>query len=289
MWVVPASATAPSGDSASMRILLRGLGLAGEYACDILRGKGLGLGNDFGVDEMGGGGGGNGCAMLGTISGATTAPTRVLPLSVEEEDDACGGGSGCACGGGGGNGGVVDGPRRNVAGWGGGRDSGEGGGMTKEVGRSDAGTVEGITSVSKDASRTRFPAVVRRPGRESERREPEPDRFADAEARATFKGDLNTAFPLDLERVFRGEVRDGPGCATAGARFSGLLESKSRFLGLCSTRFEFDGRDGEGGLNTRTRKREERRTSGSELKLVILLSSWGSGVGPAQDSSFGGR
>jgi len=222
-----------------MRILLRGLGLAGEYACDILRAKDFALGNDFGVDEVGGSGGGNGCAMLGTISGAATTPTRVLPLWVEEEDDACGGG------GGGGNGGVVDGPRRNVAGCGGGRDSGEGGGMTKEVGRSDAGTVEGMTSVSKDASRTRFPVVVRRPGRESERREPDAERFADAEARAAFRGDLNTGFPLDLERVFRGEGREGPDCATAGARFSGLLESKSRFLGLCSTRFEFDKRNSE--------------------------------------------
>jgi hypothetical protein len=228
--------------------------LAGEYACDILRAKDFALGNDFGVDEVGSGGGGNGCAMFGTISGATTAPTRGLPLSAEEEDDVCGGGgsdgSDCAGGGGGGNGGVVDGPRRNVAGCGGGRDSGEGGGMTKEVGRSDAGTVEGITSVSKDASRTRFPVVVRRPGRESERREPEAERFADAEARAPFRGDLNTTgFPLDLERVFRGEARDGPGCAIAGARFSGLRESKSRFLGLCSTRFEFDERDGKRGLH----------------------------------------
>lgn len=118
--------------------------------------------------------------------------------------------------------------------------------MTKEVGRSDAGTVEGITSVSKDASRTRFPVVVRRLGRASERREPEAEeRFADAaEARAAFRGDLNTVFPLDLERVFRGEMRDGPGCATAGACFSGLLKSKSRFLGLCSIRFEFDEIDG---------------------------------------------
>jgi hypothetical protein len=243
-----------------MRILLRGLGLAGEYACDILRAKGFARGNgDFGVDEVGGNGDSNGCVTtLGMIcagAGATAAP-----LSVEEEE-ACGGG----CTRGGGNGGVVDGARRSVAGCGGGRDSGDGGGRTNDVGRSDVGTVEGITSVSKDASRTTrllvpvFVVVVvvfiRRLEREwgSERREPDAARFADTMALAAFKGDLSTAFPLDdFERVFRGERRDGPGpgccCATAGAgtgtgragtRFSGFLqESKSRFFGLgCSIRF----------------------------------------------------
>jgi len=143
---------------------------------------------------------------------------------------------GCA---GGGNGGVVDGARR-AAGCGGGRESGEGGGRTKEVGRRDAGTVEGITSVSKDAS-TRLP--VKRLGRE----EPAAERFADAEEAllVAFRGDdlcTVTSFVLDLERVFRGERRDGPGCgaaAGAGARFSGLVASKSRFGG-CSTRFEFE-------------------------------------------------
>lgn len=89
LWVVPASATALSGESASMRILLRGLGLAGEYACDMLRAMDFAVGNDFGVDEAGGSGGGNGCAILGTTcSGATTTPIRVSRLSVEEEDDA---------------------------------------------------------------------------------------------------------------------------------------------------------------------------------------------------------
>jgi hypothetical protein len=241
-----------------MRILLRGLGLAGEYACDILRAKGFARGNgDFGVDEVGGNGDGNGCVTtLGMLcSGATTT------LSVEEEEEeACGGG----CARGGGNGGVVDGARRSVAGCGGGRDSGDGGGSTNEVGRSDVGTVEGITSVSKDASRTTrllvpvfvvvVVVVIRRLEREweSERREPEAARFADAMALAAFKGDLSTAFPLDdFERVFRGERRDGPGCCcatagagagagTAGTRFSGFLqtESKSRFFGLCcSIRF----------------------------------------------------
>ena len=156
-----------------------------------------------------------------------------------------GGGNGVDCCTGGGNGGVVDGKRsggtnggspvRTEVGGGddedegcgarGRRDSGEGGGRTKDVGSNDAGTVEGMTSVSKDAS-TRL--LDMRLGR----------RFADAEeslgAFAAFRGDLDlcTTFVLDLERVFRGERRDGPGCAVVGgARFSGRVEeSISRFF-----------------------------------------------------------
>jgi hypothetical protein len=98
---------------------------------------------------------------------------------------------------------------------GGRRDSGEGGGRTKDVGRSDVGTVEGMTSVSKDASTRLF--VVKRLGRGPERF------FVEAgealEALAAFRGDLCTGFvftfTLALERVFRGETRDGPGSAAA--------------------------------------------------------------------------
>src|SRR5260221_10991378 len=88
---------------------------------------------------------------------------------------------------------------------GGGRDSGEGGGRTKEVGRSDtAGTVEGFTSVSKDAS-TRLPV---RPDVKRLGREPDAVRFADVEALlVAFRGDLNAGFGLDLARGFRGERR----------------------------------------------------------------------------------
>jgi len=104
------------------------------------------------------------------------------------------------------------------------RDSGEGGGSTKDVGRSDAGTVGGMTSVSKDASTCLF--VVKRLGREPERF------FVDAgdalEVLAAFRGDLYTSFvftfALDLERVFRGETRDGLGSAAevvGMSRFSG--------------------------------------------------------------------
>ena len=195
----------------------------------MLRAWGFAAGNGFDV---------GGC---GTSS---DEPARVPPLSggaVVRTEEGPGGG-GCARGE---NGGVVD----EGTGWsetdgvksvsrcGGGWDSGEGGGRTKEVGRSDAvGTVEGFTSVSKDAS-TRLP--VRRLGRE-----PDAVRFADAEALlVAFKGDLNTGFALDLERVFRGEVRDGPGCGAAagGAAvhcISGFVETnKSRCLGgACSTR-----------------------------------------------------
>ena len=183
---------------------------------------------------------------VGGCGTSSDARARVSPLSagavVRAEEEGPGGG-GCARGE---NGGVVDEGTcwsgmdgvKSVSRCGGGRDSGEGGGRTKEVGRSDAAcTVEGFTSVSKDAS-TRLP--VRRLGRE-----PDAVRFADAEARrVAFKGDLNTGFALDLERVFRGETRDGPGCGAAagGAAvrcISGFVETnKSRFLGgLCSTRF----------------------------------------------------
>ena len=155
-----------------------------------------------------------------------------------------GGGNGVECCTGGGNGGVVVGKRSGGTddgspakkavgcgdegrGGGGRRDSGEGGGRTKDVGSSDVGTVEGMTSVSKDAS-TRLLDI--RLGRE-------PGRFADAEALeafGAFRGDLCTSFGFDFERVFRGDDRrDGPGCATAGGgtRFSGRVEgSISRFF-----------------------------------------------------------
>ena len=204
---------------------------------------GFAAGNGF--DVGGCGTDDNGGATLGTISSDATA--RVSPLSggavVGLEEEA--GGGGCAKGE---NGGVVDegtswsgtdGVKR-VPMCGGGRDSGEGGGRTKEVGRSDtAGTVEGFTSVSKDAS-TRLP--VRRLGRELDA-----VRFADVEALlVAFRGDLNAGFALDLERVFRGERRDGPGCdAAAGGTAvrctSGFVETnKLRFLGgFSSTRFWF--------------------------------------------------
>ena len=90
---------------------------------------------------------------------------------------------------------------------GGRRDYGEGHGRTKDVSSSDVGTIEGMTSVSKDTS-TRL----------LDRRAPE--RFADAEeALAAFSGDdLCTSFALDLDRVIRGEERqDGPGCGCATA------------------------------------------------------------------------
>ena len=221
----------------------------------MLRIWGFAAGNGFDV----GGCGIDGCATLGMISSDATA--RVSPLSggavmgVEEEA----GGGGCAEGE---NRGVVDegmswsgtGGVKRVSRCGGGRDSGEGGGRTKEVGRSDAaGTVEGFTSVSKDAS-TRLPV---RPDVGRLGREPDAVRFADAEALlVAFRGDLKTGLTLDLERVFRGERRDGPGCGAAagGAAVrctSGFVETnKSRFRGgLCSTRFWF----------------EKEHTSGSEL------------------------
>jgi len=211
---------------------------------------GLAAGNGF--DIGGCGTDSNGCATLETISSDATA--RISPLSgravVGTEEEA--GGGGCAKGE---NGGVVDeglswsgmDDVKSVSRCGGGRDSGEGGGRTKEVGRSDAaGTVEGFTSVSKDAS-TRLPVGpdVGRLGRELDA-----VRFADAEGLlVAFRGDLNIGFALDFERVFRGETRrrDGPGCgaASGGAAvrcISGFVETnKSRFLGgLCSTRFWFE-------------------------------------------------
>jgi hypothetical protein len=163
--------------------------------------------------------------------------------------DICGG-HGVDCCTGGGNGGVVDGKRnggtddgnevRNEVGCddddGGGcgargrRDSGEGGGRTKDVGRSDVGTVEGMTSVSKDASTRLF--VVKRLGRAA------PERFfVDAgealEVLAAFRGDLCTAFvftfTLALERVFRGETRDGPG--SAGAAVVDVVGGRARLSG----------------------------------------------------------
>jgi hypothetical protein len=162
-----------------------------------------------------------------------TQGTVIFRVSVEVAAvDICGG-HGVDCCIVGENGGVVDGKRsggtgdgnevRNEAGCvdgagcgaGGRRDSGEGGGRTKDVGRSDAGTVEGMNSVSKDASTRLF--VVKRLGRGPERF------FADAgealEALAAFKGDLcigfGFGFTLDLRRVFRGDTRDGPGSTAA--------------------------------------------------------------------------
>ena len=175
-----------------------------------------------------------------------THGTVIFRVSVEAAAaDICGG-HGVDCCTGGENGGVVDEKRsggtddgnevRNGvgcvddgcgAGTGGRRDSGEGGGRTKDVGRSDVGTVEGMTSVSKDASTRLF--IVKRLGRG-------PERFlVDAgealDVLAAFRGDLCTGFvftfALVLERVFRGEVRDGPGSAAAAvvvvgwARLSG--------------------------------------------------------------------
>jgi hypothetical protein len=183
-----------------------------------------------------------------------TQGTVIFRVSVEVAVDICGGhGVDCCTGE---NGGVVDGKRsggtddgnevRNEVGCvendagcgtGGRRDSGEGGGRTKDVGRSDVGTVEGMTSVSKDASTRLF--VVKRPGRG-------PGRFfvnagEALEVFAAFRGDLCTGFvftfTLDLERVFRGETRDGPGSAAAAtgrARLSGwAVRSNSRFFEIC--------------------------------------------------------
>ena len=115
-----------------------------------------------------------------------TQVTMIFRDSVEVVAvDICGG-HGVDCCTGGENGGVVDGKRgggtddgnevRNEVGCvdgaggcgaGGRRDFGEGGGRTKDVGRRDVGTVEGMTSVSKDASTRLF--VVKRLGREPER------------------------------------------------------------------------------------------------------------------------
>lgn len=142
---------------------------------------------------------------------------------------------------GGGNGGVVDGKRSGTdgasseGGWGGRRHSGEGGGSTKEVGRSEAGTVEGFTSVSKDAS-TRLLNI--RLGRE-----PEVSRFADTDDLIVLKGDLWFSFPLDLERVLRGERRDGPGTG-AGAPFASegtdAADSSASFVCSLSLGFQIN-------------------------------------------------
>ena len=195
----------------------------------MLRAKGFASGNAS--DDVG-----NGCGWCNSESFVPAAVgiggtqgTLIFRGSVDlAAVDTCGG-HGVDCCTGGGNGGVVDGKRNGGTVDGGGcgafgrRDSGEGGGRTKDVGRSDAGTVEGMTSVSKDASTRLF--VVKRLGREPRRF------FVDAgealEARTAFKGDLCTGFvftfTLDLERVFRGETRDGPGSAAAvgRARLSG--------------------------------------------------------------------
>jgi hypothetical protein len=177
-----------------------------------------------------------------------TEGTVIVCVSVDVAPaDICVG-HGVDCCTGGENGGVVDGNKnggtddgneaRNEAGCADGscgcgcgargrRDSGEGGGRTKDVGKSDAGTVEGMTSVSKDASTRLF--VVKRLGRGPERF------FVDAgealEVLAAFRGDLclctadfDFTFILELERVFRGETRDGPGSGAAvvgWARLSG--------------------------------------------------------------------
>jgi hypothetical protein len=103
-----------------------------------------------------------------------------------------------------------------------------------------------MTSVSKDASTRLF--VVKRLGWAA------PERFfVDAgealETLAAFRGDLCTAFvftfTLALERVFRGETRDGPGSAGAAvvdvvggrARRSGwAVKSNSRFFEVCCSR-----------------------------------------------------
>jgi hypothetical protein len=180
----------------------------------MLRAIGFASGNGFG--SIGGV-----CDSVGA-SGMISSRPRV-PSAVEEEE-VCGGG------GGGGNGGVVDGKRsgadggRRVAGCGGKRDSGEGGGRTKEVGRSEVGTVEGMTSVSKDAS-TRL--LVRRLGRE-----PEAKRFADADDLVDFEGDLCASFALVFERVLRGERRDGPGCGAGAGAGAGAVGSNSAFFEL---------------------------------------------------------
>jgi hypothetical protein len=188
----------------------------------MLRTSGFASGNGLG------GGGVGGLCCCGSLvvgTGRKTSSSKVRVSSTVEDD--------------GGSGGVVDRKRRGgadgitrEAGCGGRRDSGEGGGRTKEVGRSEAGTVEGITSVSKDAS-TRL--LVKRLGRE-----PEASRFADADVDdlLNFDGDFWASFAL---RVLRGERRDGPGCgaggcAVAGAGFAragaGAVESDSTLLRL---------------------------------------------------------
>ena len=182
----------------------------------MLRDRGLGRGNGLDVGKAGG--------SVGPSSSSGTVSLGARDSSVE--------------GTGGGNGGVVDGRRsgtdgtRSEGGCGGRRASGEGGGSTKEVGRSEAGTVEGFISCS-----TRL--LARRFGRE-----PAASRFAGTDV--VLKGDLWVIFPLDLERVLRGERRDGPGtgggtCAEArsagwGADAAG---SSSAIFVLCSSSLDF--------------------------------------------------
>jgi hypothetical protein len=72
-----------------------------------------------------------------------------------------------------------------------------------------------MTSVSKDASTTRLLVIGRLLGRLVVVVAREAARFADVSTEVAlkvfFKGDgLCTSFVLDLERVFRGERRDGP-------------------------------------------------------------------------------
>src|SRR5712672_2072826 len=108
--VVVAATAVFSGESASMSILLSGLGLAGEYACDMLRARGFAIGNGFGVG--GGGGGGSWFCVSDSVGGASgtilSDATRVslAATAVTVEDEAVG-----CCVEGGGNGGVVDGKR----------------------------------------------------------------------------------------------------------------------------------------------------------------------------------
>ena len=181
----------------------------------MLRISGFAIGNGFGVGGL--------CDSVG-------APKTISCVRSEVEGED-------VCGGGGANGGVVDGKRsgpdgaRRDAGCGGRRDSGAGGGRTKEVGRSEVGTLEGMTSVSNDAS-TRLLAW-------RFRREPEAERFADADDFAGFAGDLSASFALDFERVLRGERRDGPGRGAGAGRLprAGIdaVESNSAFLELGSS------------------------------------------------------
>lgn len=191
----------------------------------MFRGRGLARGNGFDVGKAG-------CSASPSSSSGTVS--LGAHESAVEEGTVTGGG----------NGGVVDGKRsgsdgtKSEGGCGGRLDSGEGGGSTKEVGRSEAGTVEGLTSVSKDAS---IRLLVRRFGRE-----PETSRFAGADDLIALKGDLWFIFPLVLERVLRGERRDGPGTGAgmgAGARLVGCganaAGSTSAFFVLCSSSLNF--------------------------------------------------
>jgi hypothetical protein len=192
-----------------------------------LRDRDLASGNSFDVGKAEG---------SGSPSSSGTVASDTRNSSVEEGTVN-----------GGGNGGVVDGKRSGAegasseGGCGGRRDSGEGGGSTKEVGRSEAGTVEGFTSISEDAS-TRL--LVIRLGRV-----PEVSRFADTDDLIVLKGDLWFSFPLDLERVLRGERRDGPGTGAgvgAGAPFASKdadAADSSVFFVLCSLSLGFQNNE----------------------------------------------